>query len=61
MTDILALLKPIQNSVSKTTLQQKAGRPKGSRNKNKTEVALNPELQFIQKMLQSLLNINLCG
>jgi hypothetical protein len=42
-------------------LQQKAGRPKGSRNKNKTEVALNPELQFIQKMLQSLLNINLCG
>jgi putative transposase len=32
------------------------GRPKGSRNKNKAEVALNPELQRIQKMLQSLLN-----
>lgn len=32
------------------------GRPKGSRNKNKAEVVLNPELQRIQKMLQSLLN-----
>ena len=32
------------------------GRPKGSRNKNKAEVVLNPELQRIQKMLQSFLN-----
>ena len=32
------------------------GRPKGSRNKNKADVTLNPELQRIQKMLQSLLN-----
>jgi len=36
--------------------KQKPGRPKGSRNKNKAEVALNPELKRIQKMLQSLLN-----
>jgi hypothetical protein len=33
----------------------KRGRPKGSRNKNKAEVVLNPELQRIQKMLQTLL------
>lgn len=32
------------------------GRPKGSRNKNKAEVALNLELQRIQRMLRSLLN-----
>jgi len=36
--------------------KRKPGRPKGSRNKNKAEVALNPELQRIQKMLQSFLN-----
>lgn len=36
--------------------KMKPGRPKGSRNKNKAEVTLNPELQRIQKMLQSLLN-----
>ena len=36
--------------------KRRPGRPKGSRNKNKSEVALNPELQRIQKMLQSLLN-----
>jgi hypothetical protein len=35
--------------------KKKPGRPKGSRNKNKAEVALNPELQRIQKMLQSFL------
>jgi hypothetical protein len=36
--------------------KRKPGRPKGSRNKNKAEVVLNPELLRIQKMLQSLLN-----
>jgi putative transposase len=36
--------------------KKKPGRPKGSRNRNKAEVTLNPELQRIQKMLQSLLN-----
>ena len=36
--------------------KRKPGRPKGSRNKNKAEVMLNPELQRIQKMLQSFLN-----
>jgi putative transposase len=39
---------------------RKRGRPKGSRNKNKAEVALNPELQRIQKMLQAFLN-TICG
>jgi hypothetical protein len=42
--------------VKPTVTKRKPGRPKGSRNKNKTEVALNPELQRILKMLQSLLN-----
>ena len=37
--------------------KRKPGRPKGSRNKNKAEVVLNPELQRIQKMLQSFLHI----
>ena len=32
--------------------------PRGNRNKNKSEVTFNPELQCIQKMLQSLLNTN---
>ena len=36
--------------------KRKPGRPKGSRNKNKAEVVLNPELQRIQKMLQNLLH-----
>jgi len=36
--------------------KRKPGRPKGSRNKNKVEVVLNPELQRIQKMLQAFLN-----
>ena len=37
--------------------KRKPGRPKGSRNKNKAEVALNPELQRIQKMLQTFLDV----
>ena len=36
--------------------KRKPGRPKGSRNKNKAEVTLNPELQCIQKMLQTFLD-----
>jgi hypothetical protein len=42
--------------VQKDAPKKKRGRPKGSRNKNKAVVALNPELQRIQKMLQSFLN-----
>jgi IS4 transposase len=37
--------------------KKKRGRPKGSRNKDKAVVELNPELQRIQKMLQSFLSI----
>jgi hypothetical protein len=36
--------------------KKKRGRPKGSCNKDKTAVELNPELQRIQKMLQSFLS-----
>jgi putative transposase len=41
--------------VQKTGEPKKRGRPKGSKNKNKQAVALNPELLRIQKALQSLL------
>jgi hypothetical protein len=37
------------------TNQGKAGRPRGSQNKNKTAVTLTPELHQIQTMLQALL------
>lgn len=36
-------------------LKRKPGRPKGSKNKDKTEISLNPELERIQKMLEALL------
>jgi putative transposase len=36
-------------------LKRKPGRPKGSKNKDKTEISLNPELKRIQKMLEALL------
>lgn len=42
--------------VKPASAKRKLGRLKGSRNKDKAEVSLNPELQRIQKMLQSLLN-----
>lgn len=41
--------------VEKNGEKKKPGRPKGSKNKNKQEVALNPELLRIQKALQDLL------
>ena len=41
--------------VGKTGEPKKRGRPKGSKNKDKQEVVLNPELIRIQKALQSLL------
>jgi len=39
----------------KTAEKKKPGRPKGSKNKDKQEMVLNPELLRIQKALQSLL------
>src|SRR3990172_635860 len=41
--------------VKKTGGARKRGRPKGSKNKDKQEVVLNPELLRIQKALQNLL------
>lgn len=41
--------------VKKTGEKKKPGRPKGSQNKDKREVVLNPELLRIQKALQSFL------
>ena len=41
--------------VKKTGAPKKRGRPKGSKNKDKQEVVLNPELLRIQKALRSLL------
>jgi IS4 transposase len=37
------------------TVKGKPGRPRGSKNKNKAEVTLTPELQQIQAMIQALL------
>lgn len=37
------------------TLKRSTGRPKGSKNKDKTQVELTPELTFIQRMIQTLL------
>ena len=37
--------------------QRKPGRPQGSKNKNKAQVPLSPELQHIQAMLQALLQL----
>jgi hypothetical protein len=37
--------------------KRKSGRPKGSKNKNRSEVTLTPELQHIQAMLQALLQL----
>ena len=39
------------------TKQGKPGRPKGSKNQNKTVVTLSPELQRIQGMMQKLLHV----
>jgi hypothetical protein len=42
-------------NVKSTEPKRKRGRPKGSKNKDKSEVMLNPELLRIQKMLKALL------
>ena len=41
--------------VSSPRVKSKPGRPRGSKNKNKAEVTLTPELQQIQAMIQALL------
>jgi hypothetical protein len=41
----------------KSTGKRKKGRPKGSKNKDKQQVVLNPELQRIRSMLQALLKL----
>jgi len=49
-------LSQAKKQAKKDGPKRKPGRPKGSCNKNKAEVQLNPELLRIQKMLQSFLN-----
>ena len=48
-------IKAEAKKVKKTGEKKKPGRPKGSKNKEKLEVVLNPELLRIQKALKSLL------
>jgi putative transposase len=48
-------VKKETKKVKTTGPKRKPGRPKGSKNKDKTTIALSPELQRIQKMLKSLL------
>jgi len=43
-----------QNQHSK---QAKSGRPKGSKNKSRTDVELSPYLKFVQKSLKCLLSL----
>jgi len=50
-----AAAKKAKKTVKKTTEKQKPGRPKGSKNKVKQAVVLNPELLRIQQALQALL------
>jgi putative transposase len=52
-----SLAKKQAKKVKPAGPKRKPGRPKGSRNKDKVEVVLNPELQRIQKMLKSFLDI----
>jgi hypothetical protein len=47
--------KAAARKTEKTSEPKKCGRPKGSKNKDKQEVVLNPELLRIQKALQSFL------
>ena len=47
--------KEAKQTASKMAEKRKRGRPKGSKNKSKKEVALNPELLRIQTALKSLL------
>ena len=51
--------KPVKEKVEKQERKQvkKRGRPKGSKNKNRREVELNPYLEQIQTMLNTLLTL----
>src|SRR5574341_1434884 len=44
-----------QAKASASAVKRSAGRPKGSKNKDKTQVEFTPELTFIQAMLQTLM------
>jgi putative transposase len=47
--------KAQERKAKKSSEKRKPGRPKGSKNKDKQQVELNPELKRIQAMLQALL------
>jgi len=50
-----AVAKAKKNKTKKAAKRSKPGRPKGSKNKDKTQVELTPELQHIQTMVQKQL------
>jgi IS4 transposase len=52
-----AAAKAKKESNKKQKKKGKRGRPKGSKNRNKTEVMLTPELTRIQQMIQKLLGL----
>ncbi|MDR3577266.1 MAG: transposase [Anaerolineaceae bacterium] len=52
---VASQVKAQAKKVKKTGEKKKPGRPKGSKNKDKQEVVLNPELLRIQKTLENLL------
>ena len=47
----------VHKTKKKPEEKRKPGRPKGSKNKDKQQVELNPELKRIQAMLQALLEL----
>ena len=49
--------QPVSSSETSATPKRKPGRPKGSKNKNKTEVKLSSHLCFIQEMIVSVLTL----
>jgi putative transposase len=52
-----AKAKRQQQKTKKESKRRKAGRPKGSKNRNKTEVTLTPELARIQTMIKQFLSL----
>jgi hypothetical protein len=54
---VAAQAKAKARKTKKTAPKRKPGRPKGSQNKDKTQVELTPELQHIQTMVQKQLAI----
>ena len=52
-----AARKKAKRTKTKSTKKGKQGRPKGSKNKDRTQVEWTPELRFVQGLLQKVMNL----